>query len=60
MKWKVTFIKEYIYEIDIDSDEEYEAEDAAFELFRRDCSYPVSDTHYDKCDVECMEEEEDF
>lgn len=60
MKWKVTFKKVYEYEIDIDSDDEYEAENAAFELFESDCKYPVYDTHYDYCDVECLEEEEEY
>ena len=60
MKWKVTFVKEYIYEVDIDSDEEYKAEEAAFEEFERDCKYPVYSTHYDYCNVECLDEEEDY
>ena len=37
MKWKVTFKKVYDYEIDIDSVDDYEAENAAFELFESDC-----------------------
>ena len=57
MKYGVTFIKEYYYEVEAEN--EYDAEDVAFEEFHSDMVCPIADTHYDSIDVIELEEEEE-
>lgn len=56
MRYCVTFIQNNVYFVDADDDND--AERKAYDEFCSEMSYPVAHTHYDECDVECLDEEE--
>ena len=55
-KYIVTFTQNYVY--DVYANGETEAENKAYELFRREMQRPIANTHYDEVSVDCTDEEE--
>ena len=56
-RYSVTFTQSYIYEVEAEN--EGEAEDLAYTIFKSDMYYPVARTWYDDCEIECLEEDKD-
>ncbi len=57
MRYCVTFVQNNVYFVDADDDND--AERKVYDEFCSEMSYPVAHTHYDECDVECLDDEED-
>ena len=55
-RYRVTFTQNYDYEIEAEN--ESEAESLAYKDFESDMCYPVANTSYDECEVECLDDEE--
>ncbi len=55
-RWEITFTQYYTYSV------EAETEDDAFKLaekeFDGEMHYPVARTHYDDCEINCIEDNE--
>lgn len=56
MKYKVTYIQEWGYEVD--AEDEYEAENIANQLFSDEMRKPIAHLHTDDVIIEELEEEE--
>ena len=57
-EYRVTFTREYVYEVSaIDAEE---AENIAYEKFRQRCLTPVANTSYDWVEIEELEEDYDI
>ena len=57
MTYTVTFTQYHTYDVEADND--YEAENKAYEKFRSDMCSPVGQTWYDDVEIECDEDEDD-
>ena len=55
-RYRVTFTQNYDYEVEAEN--ESEAESLAYNDFESDMRYPVANTSYDECEVECLDDEE--
>lgn len=58
MKYAVTFVQEYYYEVEADN--ENNAEDLAYRKFYSDVCRPVANTHYDDVEIEELEDDYDM
>ena len=57
MKYKVTYIQEWAYEVD--AEDEYEAESIGNQLFADEMRRPIAHLHTDDVIIEELEEEEE-
>ena len=55
-RYRVIFTQNYDYEVE--SENESKADSLAYKNFESDMRYPVANTSYDECTVECLEDEE--
>ena len=53
----VTFTQYYTYQVEANN--EQEAENTAYGLFKQEMCYPVANTSYDELEIECLDEDED-
>lgn len=55
-EYMVTFVKEYVYYVSATSEED--ATRMANDKFRESCLKSSTTTHYDWCEVECLDDED--
>ena len=53
----VTFTQYYTYQVEANN--EQDAENNAYNLFKQEMYYPVANTSYDKLEIECLDEDEE-
>ena len=53
----VTFTQYYSYQVEANN--EQDAENNAYGLFKQEMYYPVANTSYDELEIECLDEDED-